>query len=219
MSIGIDELFSDDKETVLQGDCLGKETVGEAKQTVPKASKKEKKKKMKPRGGNSPMIGNNGLQLEPGDNQKYLAISMQLMKLPKINLKDEEAVKNRLDEYFQIHYEHDCKPTVAGMAMALGIDRRRLWEIRTGNIGRTTPILPPSIQDCIKKAYFIMENLWENYMLNGKINPVSGIFLGKNNYGYQDKTEYVLTPNSRPDDEYSAEDIKSRYLLNDSEKE
>ena len=56
-------------------------------------------------------------------------------------------------------------------------------------------------------------------MLNGKINPVSGIFLGKNNYGYQDKTEYVLTPNSRPDDEYSAEDIKSRYLLNDSEKE
>ena len=119
MSIGIDELFSDDKETVLQGDCLGKETVGEDKQTVPKAGKKEKKKKMKPRGGNSPMIGNNGLQLEPGDNQKYLAISMQLMKLPKINLKDEEAVKNRLDEYFQIHYEHDCKPTVAGMALSL----------------------------------------------------------------------------------------------------
>jgi hypothetical protein len=40
-----------------------------------------------------------------------------------------------------------------------------------------------------------MEQLWENYMQNGKINPVSGIFLGKNHYGMQDKTEYVVTPN------------------------
>jgi hypothetical protein len=57
-----------------------------------------------------------------------------------------------------------------------------------------------------------MEILWENYMQNGKINPVSGIFLGKNNFGYQDKTEYVLTPNQQSDSDYSAEDIKKRYL-------
>ena len=49
-------------------------------------------------------------------------------------------------------------------------------------------------------------------MQNGKINPVSGIFLGKNNFGYQDKTEMVLTPNSRNDSDYDAEDIKKRYL-------
>ena len=57
-----------------------------------------------------------------------------------------------------------------------------------------------------------MENLWENYMQNGKINPVSGIFLGKNNFGYQDKTEYVVTPNVNNDSDYSADDIKKRYL-------
>jgi hypothetical protein len=33
-------------------------------------------------------------------------------------------------------------------------------------------------------------------MTNGKINPVSGIFLGKNYFGYQDKQEYVVTPNT-----------------------
>ena len=59
-----------------------------------------------------------------------------------------------------------------------------------------------------------MEILWENYMQNGKINPVSGIFLGKNNFGYQDKTEYVLTPNTQTDADYSAEDIRARYLSN-----
>ena len=57
-----------------------------------------------------------------------------------------------------------------------------------------------------------MENLWENYMQNGKINPVSGIFLGKNNFGYQDKTEYVVTPNTHSDSDYDADDIRKRYL-------
>jgi hypothetical protein len=49
-------------------------------------------------------------------------------------------------------------------------------------------------------------------MQNGKINPVSGIFLGKNNFGYQDKQEMVLTPNNSNDSDYNAEDIKKRYI-------
>ena len=57
-----------------------------------------------------------------------------------------------------------------------------------------------------------MEILWENYMQNGKINPVSGIFLGKNNFGYVDKQEHVLTPTANSDADYSAEDIRKRYL-------
>ena len=57
-----------------------------------------------------------------------------------------------------------------------------------------------------------MEDLWENYMQNGKINPVSGIFLGKNNFGYQDKQEMVLTPN-QPEADFSAKDIADRYSL------
>ena len=58
-----------------------------------------------------------------------------------------------------------------------------------------------------------MEILWENYMQNGKINPVSGIFLGKNNFGYQDKTEYVVTPNVNNDSDYDPDAIKARYAI------
>ena len=61
-----------------------------------------------------------------------------------------------------------------------------------------------------------MENLWENYMQNGKINPVSGIFLGKNNFGYQDKTEYVVTPNTNADSDFNADDIRKRYAIDSS---
>ena len=180
------------------------------------ADNKPVKKKGKPRGGNSPMIGDNGLNLEAGDNTKYLAVSMQLMNLPEIDMNDPEQVNERLNLYFQIHADNDMKPTVAGMGLALnGMDRRRLWEIRTGNLkgGHTEHELPTMTVDSIKKAYKIMENMWENYMQNGKINPVSGIFLGKNNFGYQDKTEYVVTPNTNSDSDYSTEDIRKRYAI------
>ena len=168
--------------------------------------------KKKPRGKN---IGETLAPVtEPGDNAKYIGVSMQLFNMTKVDLHKPEEVQSRLAEYFQIHFDADLKPTVAGMAMALGIDRRRLWEIRAGNYHTSTGLadLPTLTTDSIKKAYDFMENLWENYMQNGKINPVSGIFLGKNNFGYQDKTEYVLTPNAHNDSDYNADDIRKRYL-------
>jgi len=173
--------------------------------------------KKKPRGKSIAEV--NEPNVEPGDNAKYLLVSMKLAGLPKVDLYDSDAVQERLDLYFQIQAEADMKPTVAGMGLALGVDRRRLWEIKTGNThNNTLPDLPKATSDSVKRAYEIMENLWENYMQNGKINPVSGIFLGKNNFGYQDKTEYVVTPNVHQDADYDTEDVKKRYLTdgNDS---
>ena len=172
-------------------------------------------KKRKGNGKNSPVIGDNGLMVEPGDNTKYLSLGMELFKLPAIDLKEPEQVVERLNEFFEIHARYDMKPTVAGMGMALGLDRRRLWEIKTGNYHTSKSLseLPTLTTDSIKKAYEYMEILWENYMQNGKINPVSGIFLGKNNFGYQDKTEYVVTPNTNSDSDYSPDDIRKRYAI------
>lgn len=179
--------------------------------------------KKKPRGGNSPVIGDNGLMVDEGDNNKYTSVSLRLLNLPSIDLHNPEEVHTRLNEYFGIMAEKDMKPTVAGMALALGTTRQTLWAIKNnqpmGGNGNL-PNMPREVTDSIKKAYLLMENLWENYMVNGKINPVSGIFLGKNNYGYQDKTEYVLTPNQQNDSDYNAEDIRQRYLIdsdNDSQ--
>ena len=170
------------------------------------------KAKKKPRGKN---IGETLAPItEPGDNAKYLALGLKLFNLPPVDLKKPEMVEDRLNLFFSIHAEADMKPTVSGMAMSLGMDRRRLWEIRSGaKIGGHTELdLPTLTVDYIKRAYNYMELLWENYMQNGKINPVSGIFLGKNNFGYQDKTEYVVTPNMNTDSDYNADDIKKRYL-------
>ena len=150
--------------------------------------------------------------VEDGDNANFLSVSMKLFNLPKVDLHNPDEVEHRLNQYFQIYYEADLKPTVAGMAMALGVARRRLWEIRNGVKmgGQSEYDLPTLTLDLVKKAYFLLENQWETYMQQGKINPVSGIFLGKNNFGYKDQQEMVLTPNTNNEPDYDVESIKKR---------
>ena len=47
-------------------------------------------------------------------------------------------------------------------------------------------------------------------MLNGKINPVSGIFLGRNHWGYQDKIDLVVTPNNPLSDALNQKQLEER---------
>ena len=171
--------------------------------------------KKKPRGGNNWLKPENMMNVEPGDNTRYLQQSMEIFNLPAIDLHTVDAVTDRINTYFGICAKYDMKPTITGFAMALNLDRRRLWELRTGNVDERNKQLrdiPSDVLDVIKKTYNMMEKMWEDYMQNGKINPVAGIFLGKNNYGYKDQTEYVLTPNTQKD-EIDAEGIRKRYLL------
>ena len=173
------------------------------------------KAKKKPRGLSKDMADGKWLQTEPGDNTRIVQTSMRFFDMPKVDLHDPEAVRERLGEYFQIYAEADLKPTVAGMAMALGVDRRRLWAIAndqpTGGGGKLMNI-PSESADLVKKAYEILETSMEAYANAGKINPVMSIFMMKNHFGYQDKTEYVLTPNQKQESDYNAEDISKRYL-------
>lgn len=208
------------KKTVSEETVKETSTIGEALEPV--EDKKPVKKKGKPRGGNNWLKPENMLSLEEGDNTRFMTVQMALLNMPEIDMENVEEVQARLNEYFALYAQYDMKPTVAGMAIALnGMSRQQLWAIvhnaPTGGAGYKAA-LPPSIADLIKKAYFLLENLWETYMNSGKVNPVAGIFLGKNNYGYQDKTEYVLTPNQQSDSDYSADEIRERYIAADQQK-
>ena len=171
------------------------------------------KQKRKPAGMAAALAGDLGQ--EPGDNTRIVQTSMKFFDMPRVDLKDPEAVRERLAEYFKIYGEADLKPTVAGMAMALGVNRRILWAIAndqpTGGNGYKLN-LPPESTDLVKKAYEMLEMSMEAYANGGKINPVMAIFMMKNHFGYQDKTEYVLTPNQKQESDYDADEISKRYL-------
>lgn len=151
-----------------------------------------------------------------GENNRITFTNLQLFDLPKVDLRDPEAVRARLVEYFKVYGEADMKPTVAGMAMALGISRQMLWAIAydqpVGGKGYKANI-PEASADSVKKAYRMLEIFMENYANNGKINPVMAIFMLKNNFGYQDKTELVHSTNTDRTSEYDYEELRSRYII------
>ena len=146
-------------------------------------------------------------EVPDGDNAKYVMFGLAIRNMHPIDLNDPVAVEQRVNDYFKACAENDMKPAVSGLGLALHMDRRRLWEIKTDVPNAVR--MPDECRQIIKGAYQFMELLWENYMQNGKINPVSGIFLGKNNFGYQDKQEYVLTPNQSTTIDVKA--IESKY--------
>ena len=53
--------------------------------------------------------------------------------------------------------------------------------------------------------------MWADFMLNGKINPASGIFLSKNWFNYKDVADVVVTPNN-PMQGLDAEEAKKRLI-------
>jgi len=172
----------------------------------------------KKRRSNNPALNGDAYNLEPGDNTKYTHLAVQVMTLPRVDLKNPEAVRQRVNDYIAITAAADVKPAVSGLALALGINRRTLWAIvhdqPTGGANVKPMNLPRESLDILKSVYDSMEYLLENYMLQGKINPVSGIFLAKNHYGYQDKTE--LSVSATTSEELDVATIRDRYLPGDS---
>lgn len=165
---------------------------------------------------NSPVIAMNGYDLKEGDNAKFMKVNIQLFNMPDIDMTSSEAVIERLTEYFNLFFENDMKPTVAGMAMALnGHNRHWLSAVANdrplGGRGQHAN-LRPEVASIIKKAYNMMEQLWEQYMTSGKVNPVTGIFLAKNHFGYVDKQEHVVTPNVEDTSTYNVDEIRNRYV-------
>ena len=144
----------------------------------------------KPKKNNYPTT----VELPDGDNNKYTTFALAVMQLPKIDYKDPVQLRQRVLEYFQLCADHDMKPGVAAIGLAIGLDRRRLWAVKAGCCDYA---IPDECKEIIIGVYDSLEMLWESWTTGGKINPVTAIFLGKNNFGYQDKQEYVLTPNQQ----------------------
>ena len=142
----------------------------------------------------------------PGDNSAYLRYARVSMNLPPIDISDPKQVEKRLEEYFNFCEENDRKPQMVGMANWLGISRDQLsaWKRGDFRAATHTPI--------IRKAVGLLEELWVDYMQDGKINPANGIFLAKNMFQYKDVQDVVIAPQNSAEETMSPEDIAKRYL-------
>jgi len=144
-------------------------------------------------------------KLLPGDRGRYLRAALGSWNLPVIDISDEKQVEERILWYFNHCMENDLKPTVMGLCNALGISRDTFYNWGVGNYRKSTH------SDLVKKARNLLEELWETYMVEGKINPVVGIFLGKNHFGYADKKEVVLEPRQTVVEPTQMDDVLKLY--------
>ena len=153
-------------------------------------------------------------QTKKGDNARFLRNALASYNLPVININDPKQVGERVQWYFENCLENDSKPGIAGLCNALGITRMTFFNWQSGRHNSKEH------HAIAAKAKGIIEELYEQYMSNGKINPVSGIFLMKNNFeGYYDRQDVVLTPGNPLDPKKDESELKRLYTANDVEDE
>ena len=155
---------------------------------------------------------NKSLSIESGDIAKITEFNTQWLNMPTVDTGNKQEVEERIAAYFNACITNDMRPFVAGLCAALGISRTTWYYWGTGE--------KRDYQDLVERTRAVMESIIEQYMLQGKINPVTGIFLLKNHFGYTDKNEVVLIPKNNPLGEPLTEEAKEalakKYLDNAS---
>lgn len=140
---------------------------------------------------------------EPGDNARYLRHALVSWNLPAIDISDPKQVEQRITDYFQYCIDNDRKPNIKGLGNWLGVSDETVMNWRKGVYREDTHL------GLIKKAIDVLQELWWDYGQNGKSNPASWIFIGKNAFGMRDETQVTIAP-STPLDNLDSSEARKR---------
>lgn len=207
MLSGRKELEMDKEKTYQSLDDFSEDEIKKMKEKITKeksrVSDTSRKREYKPRNRKEE------IKLPAGEVGSDAHILMHNLKVSKIgegafNWNDNDEAIRRCEMYFQLCADDNAKPTVAGLALAFGIGRTSLWQHL--NNGKET-----EVTNTLKKAYTLCETQMVDYMANGRINPVSGIFLLKNFHNYTDKQEVVVNTDQPLGDIADIETVKNKY--------
>lgn len=142
---------------------------------------------------------------EPGDNSRYLRYALASWDLPPIDISDPKQVEQRIHDYFQFCIDNDRKPNIKGLGNWIGVDDETVMRWRRGEYRAETH------RGLIKKAVDALQEMWWDYGQNGKCNPASWIFIGKNAFGMRDEQQVVITPNN-PMDQMDASQARQKLM-------
>ena len=147
------------------------------------------------------------VQTTPDENSRYVSHVLESFKLPPIDISDPAQVQKRIEWYFEHCVTNGMKPTVAGMCNALKIDRATFYRWGVGDSRNKTS----DYCTMVKNAKSTIQELWEQYAADGKVNPVTYIFTMKNHFGYADKQEVVVTPNNPLEGDKDVAALEEQY--------
>lgn len=115
-----------------------------------------------------------------------------------------EAAALLIEEYFKDCAEANLRPTIRGLAAALGTVYSTLndWEN-----GSRDAQLGSSYSSMIKKAKQFIAEYDELLAVEGVDNPILYMFRAKNYYGMQDKQDITITPNNNLEAGHTPDEI------------
>ena len=152
---------------------------------------------------------NSQLCISSDDRLNILKFNRALMKFKRItDRNDFDLMSARVDSYLELCEQHEILPTVAGLALAFGIDRVTLWDWISEARGT---IKNQEVVNLLKTVYASINTQYEELLTQGKMIPVSAFFLMQNNHGYKQQTDHVIT--AKQDDQETVSDITDRAGL------
>ena len=161
-------------------------------------------------------LRNTDVYMSNSKNRELTEYGLAIWSWDDININDEEQLRARIGKYFSFCVENSTKPSVAGLALALNVSKETIFRMVRGDITSERKYSATTVK-IIRKIYLLFDSLWTDYMMHGQINPASGIFLGKNLFGYRDVVEAVISPGSSAESA-SPEELAQKYdALPDSE--
>lgn len=121
-----------------------------------------------------------------------IASTLLTLTIPKPDINSLDSVKQSVALYFQTCAEKNVRPAISGVCVALGITRQQFLEAcETGQLSyRYAPSaisLPSDIWQFLVDIRSNYAAMIESFLETNMIQPSAGIFLLKNNCGYQDE--------------------------------
>ena len=148
-----------------------------------------------PRG--SPKGGNNNILTQcsatPSEISNLADLALSVFMLPTPDLHKPEEVQSAIMNYFQTCRDHGTRPGNLGLYAALGLSRQDYNNLINGKVkSKASPVCI----DMMKKAARAVGVYREGLALEGKINPVTYIFMGKNYDSLSDATTLNISADS-----------------------
>lgn len=144
-----------------------------------------------------------------GRNRQYILHSLKLASYDRVNFNKTAEVRDRIMQYFTECCEEDMRPSVAGLALCLGCSRDYVYALANGELRAKTT---PGLQQLMIQAIQILDTQMMDYMQHNDINPIAGIFIMKNNFGYRDEKNISITNTPEITESKDKKSLEQKYL-------
>ena len=163
-----------------------------------------------PKGGNNNFLRNAGADLTPDQLGRLTQQALDTFMLSvehEADLHNPESVRRAIIGYFETCQRNHLRPGNLGLYAALGMSKQDYHDVCNG---RNKSKASPECIDLMKKATRAIGAYRESLASEGKINPVTYIFMAKNFDHLSDVQQVEVTARPATDPQLSPDEIQKQ---------